>query len=81
LPTDGIDLEQKFSRLLHAVRLKAKLSSEAHFLIETFNEEQRRALYTLLDEIEEQIPWRGFISQAAYNLIHNHKLLKERIES
>jgi hypothetical protein len=78
---DGIDLEQKFSRLLHAVRLKAKLSSMAHFLIETFNEEQRRALYMLLDEIEEQIPWRGFSSQAAYNLIHNHKLLKERIES
>jgi hypothetical protein len=71
---NGADLEQKFTRLLHAVRRKAKLSSKAKCLIEIFNEEQRRALYTLLDEIEEQIPWRGFSSQAAYDLIHRRKL-------
>jgi hypothetical protein len=71
---DGADLEQKFTRLLHAARRKAKLSSKAKCLIKIFNEEQRCALYTLLDEIEEQIPWRGFSSQSAYDLIHRHKL-------
>lgn len=71
---DEADLEQKFTRLLHAVRRKAMLSSKVKCLIEIFNDEQRRALYTLLDEIEEQIPWRGFSSQAAYDLIHRHKL-------
>ena len=76
---DGADLEQKLTRLLHAIRRKAKLTSRAKCLIEIFNEEQRRALFTLLDEIEEQIPWRGFSSQAAYDLIYKHKLLKGRI--
>jgi hypothetical protein len=51
---NGADLEQKFTCLLHAVRRKAKLSSKAKCLIEIFNEEQRRVLYTLLDKIEEQ---------------------------
>jgi hypothetical protein len=72
---DGADLEQKFTRLLHAVRGKASLSLKARGLIEIFGKEQRHALYMLLDEIEEQIPWRGFSSQNAYDLIHEHKLL------
>ncbi|MGD0026120.1 MAG: hypothetical protein ABSC37_16130 [Xanthobacteraceae bacterium] len=70
IAVDGADLEQKFATLLHAVRRKAKLSSKAKCLIGIFDEEQRHALYTLLDEIEEQIPWRGFSSQVAYDLIH-----------
>jgi|GEM_PF-1455564 len=72
---DGGDLEQKFTRLLHAVRGKANLSSKARGLVGIFGKEQRHALYMLLDEIEEQIPWRGFSSQNAYDLIHEHKLL------
>jgi hypothetical protein len=71
----GRTLSKKITRLLHAVRGKANLSLKARSLIGIFGKEQRHALYMLLDEIEEQIPWRGFSSQNAYDLIHEHKLL------
>jgi hypothetical protein len=75
ITVEEADLEKKFAHLLRAARLKAKLSSKAIGLIGIFDKEQRHALYMLLDEIEEQIPWRGFSSQGAYDLIHERKLL------
>jgi hypothetical protein len=76
VPVDTLDLEQKFARVVYAVRGKSELSSGARMTIKSLDERQRRALYTLLDEIEDQIPWRGFNSQAAYELIHRRKLGK-----
>jgi hypothetical protein len=78
MAVEKADLEQKYTRVLHAIRRKAKLSKEARRFIGIFNDEQGRALFSLLDEIEEQIPWRGFSSQTAHDLIHKRKLLGER---
>ena len=71
---EGDDIAEQFTRLLYAVRRKAKLSAKVKCLIEIFDEGQRRALYTLLDEIDDQIPWRGFSSRAVDDLICKYRL-------
>jgi hypothetical protein len=70
VPVDGVALEHKFTRLLEAVRRKAKPSHNADYLAQQFGEEQRRILFVLLDDIEEQIPWRGFDRGRAFDLVH-----------
>jgi hypothetical protein len=71
---DSTDIEERLTRLLRAIRRKAKLSPQAKGLIELFDAERRHTLHILLDEIEDHIPWRGFNSQDAYDLIHRYKL-------
>jgi hypothetical protein len=76
VPIDGVVLERKFARLLAAVRRNAKPARNADYLAQQFGEEQRRILFVLLDDIEEQIAWHGFSHARAYDLVHEHKLKK-----
>jgi len=60
LPVPGYCLEQKLGELLSLVlRRRAEYSRIAYFLTETFTDEQRRIIYALLEQIVEQVPWRG----------------------
>lgn len=70
VPVDAGDLEQKFAELLHLVRRKANYPHNASYLGKHFNEEERRVLYALLEEIIEQAPWRGIEWSPIYKRIH-----------
>jgi hypothetical protein len=71
---DITDIEEKLTRLIRAIRRKAKLSKKVKGLIGLFDAERRHTLHILLDEIEDHILWRGFNSQDAYDLIHRYKV-------
>jgi hypothetical protein len=66
---DGLDVEAKLSGLLRAIRRKIQYPHVASDIEKYFDHEQRRALYGLLDKIEDHILWRGFSSEKAYDLI------------
>ena len=69
---DGSDLEYQLRRIAQRCRVKNKhllFGSEAYFE-NCFGAKQRRILYGLLQEIEENIPWEGInwwrVSKDAY---------------
>jgi hypothetical protein len=57
----GLTIEYKFATLLRFLRPKALYPRNASYINRHFNEEERRVLYGLLDEIEEHIPWEGIV--------------------
>ena len=70
---DPLDIEYKFARLLHFLRPKAQYPRNASHIARHFNQEQRRVLYGLLDEIEEHMPWEGFILMRALEAMRRLK--------
>jgi hypothetical protein len=70
VPVDGVALRDEFARVLGAVRQKSQPSLHADYLAEVFGEEQRRVLFIVLDDIIEQILWRGFSHAPALDLVH-----------
>jgi hypothetical protein len=61
LQVDALDIEHKLAGLLALVRPKALYPQHASYIGKHFNAEERRVLFTLLDDIEEQVPWRGLL--------------------
>lgn len=70
-PVTPLMLEQKFAELLRIVRRKAQYPQNASYLNMHFNEEERRVIYALLEEIIEQAPWRGVSLCLLYNGIRD----------
>jgi len=58
-PVDGLTLEEKFAELLRLIRRKAEYPRRASYLAQHFNEQQRRIIYALLEEVIAQAPWLG----------------------
>src|SRR5208282_109747 len=56
VPVDALSLEQKFAEVLHLVRKNAKYPMNASYLADYFDEDKRRVIYALLEEIIEQAP-------------------------
>jgi hypothetical protein len=61
LPVEGLEIEHKFARLLTHLRPKAVYPQNASYIETHFNAEERRVLFGLLDDIEEQVPWQGVL--------------------
>jgi hypothetical protein len=60
LPVSGLALEYKFAELLCLVlRRRAEYPPNASYLIKNSSEEQLQVIYARLEEIIEQVPWRG----------------------
>jgi len=59
ISVDGLSLEGKFGQLLRLLRPGARYPMNASYLNQEFNEHERRVIYALLEEVIEQIPWRG----------------------
>jgi hypothetical protein len=55
----GGDLEDKFRELLHLIRRKVSYPNYGTYLSTQFDEQRRRVIYALLEEIIEQAPWQG----------------------
>jgi hypothetical protein len=77
----GTALQEKLAVILRFVRRKAQFPPRANDIDAGFDQEQRRFLFTLLDRIEDEIPWRGFNSQHAWDLIHEHKQRTHRSQA
>jgi hypothetical protein len=59
IPVDALTLEYKFGELCRLVRPRAEYPRNASYLNKHFNEEERRIIFALLEEIIEQHYWRG----------------------
>ena len=79
IPVNPFDIERQLVGILRLLRPKEKYTRDARFIELHFDQEQRRLLYDLLAEIEEAIPWTGFDSRKAFDLIRQYraKLSKE----
>jgi hypothetical protein len=69
LPVEALDIEHKLGKLLHFLRPKAEYPQNASHINRHFNSDERRILYGLLDDIEEHVPWRGFLLTKAWSAI------------
>jgi hypothetical protein len=58
IPVEDLDLENKFRELLRLIRPKARYPDNANCFNRYFNQEQKRVLYALLEEVIEQAPPR-----------------------
>jgi hypothetical protein len=70
---DALELEHKFGQLLRLVRRKAQYPHHASYINENFNENERRVIYALLEEIIEQVPWRGIRWYPMERAISEHR--------
>jgi hypothetical protein len=58
IPINGTDIEDLRAKLLKFIRRKAQLLGDDHYIESHFNAEQRRPLYVLLADLEENIQWK-----------------------
>jgi hypothetical protein len=59
VPVDGLSLEAQFGRVLKLIRPGARQPMNASYLSENFNEQERRIIHALLEQMIERKPWRG----------------------
>jgi hypothetical protein len=74
VPVKPSDIERQLVGILHLLRPTAQYAQDVSLIVRHFDQGQRRYLYDLLAEIEENIPWSGFDSRKALDLIHQHRL-------
>jgi hypothetical protein len=65
-PVTGSDVQAQLSNILKHLRPKIQYPKWAEMVDEKFNAEQRGVLYRMLDEIDGQIPWKGFVFADAH---------------
>jgi hypothetical protein len=61
-----LDLEYKFAKLLREIRPKALYPRNASYLAKHFDQEERRVIYGLLDDIEDYVRWKGILWHKVY---------------
>jgi hypothetical protein len=71
VPVTPLMLELKFAEILRLIRPKAKYPQNASYLNRHFNEEERRVIYALLEEIIEQNHWHGIEWYPVYHKIYD----------
>ena len=72
-PVEPLDLEHKFGKLLHFVKSKAQYPHNASYLAAHFDQEHRRVVYGLLDDIEDHIRWHGVSWSDVYERMRESK--------
>lgn len=68
---------QKLQFLIRHVGGKTADIRSGEEVLNLFEGEQRRALYQLLDEIHEHIPWRGFLISEGYDALRRNGMMPE----
>ena len=68
-----LDLEYQFAELLRLIRRKSQYPRNASYLNTHFNENERRVIYGLSEEIIEQAPWRGIQWYPIVNAVSKHR--------
>ncbi len=61
-----LDLEYKFAKLLREIRPKTLYPRNASYLATHFDQEERRVIYGLLDDIEDHVRWKGILWHKVY---------------
>ena len=70
-PVTGSDVEDMRARILQKVQRSAELERDETYVERHFNGKQRQALYNLLVEIAETIPWK-FPWWEGMEAVHRH---------